>query len=129
MKILLVNECSNLHTTLAKGLKALGHQVTTISGGNGWRNYPRDISLVRKTPSHFDGIRYLARLYSILPKLTGYDVVQINNPIFFDVKAERLFRIYDYLRNHNGSIFLGAFGTDYYWVKTCCDEKPLRYRF
>lgn len=127
MKILLVNECSNLHTTLAKGLKALGHQVTTISGGNGWRNYPRDISLVRKTPSHFDGIRYLARLYSILPKLTGYDVVQINNPIFFDVKAERLFRIYDYLRNHNGSIFLGAFGTDYYWVKTCCDEKPLRY--
>lgn len=127
MKILLVNECSNLHTTLAKGLKELGHQVVTISGGNGWRNYPRDISLVRKSTSHLDGILYLARLYSLLPKLKGYDVVQINNPIFFDIKAERLFFIYDYLRRHNKSIFLGAFSTDHYWVKTCCQEKPLRY--
>lgn len=127
MKILLINECSNLHTTLAKGLKELGHQVVTVSGGNGWRNYPRDISLVRKTPSHLDGLMYLARLYALLPQFRGYDVVQLTNPIFFDIKAERLFSIYDYLRRHNKSIFLGAFGTDHYWVKTCCQEKPLRY--
>ncbi len=127
MKILLLNECSNLHTTLAKGLKALGHDVTTVSGGNGWRNYPRDISLVRHNPSHLDGLRYLARLYSLLPRFRGYDVVQVNNPVFFDVKAERHFFIYDYLRRHNGSMFLGAFGTDYYWVSTCMEQKPLRY--
>ena len=127
MKILLLNECSNLHTTLAKGLKALGHDVTTVSGGNGWRNYPRDISLVRHNPSHLDGLRYLARLYRLLPRFRGYDVVQVNNPVFFDVKAERHFFIYDYLRRHNGSMFLGAFGTDYYWVSTCMEQKPLRY--
>ncbi len=127
MKILLVNECSNVHTLLAKGLKALGHQVTTISGGNGWRNYPRDISLVRHSSSHLDGIRYLLKLYALLPKMRGYDVVQINNPIFFDVRAERLFYIYDYLRKHNGKVFLGAFGTDHFWVKTCMEGKLLRY--
>ncbi len=127
MKILLVNECSNVHTLLAKGFKQLGHQVTTISGGNGWRNFPRDISLVRKSSSHIEGIKYILRLYSLLPQLRGYDVVQINNPIFFDIRAERLFYIYDYLKKHNGSIFMGAFGTDYYWVKTCIEAKKLRY--
>jgi len=127
MRILLVNECSNVHTLLAKGLKELGHQVTTISGGNGWRNYPRDISLVRHSASHLDGLAYLLKLYTLLPKLKGYDVVQINNPIFFDVKAERLFYIYDYLKKHNGSIFMGAFGTDHFWVKTGMEAKRLRY--
>ena len=127
MKILLLNECSNLHTTLAKGLKALGHDVLTVSGGNGWRNYPRDISLVRHNSSHWDGLRYLAQLYALLPKLRHFDVVQINNPIFFDVKAERHFFIFNYLRRYNKSLFLGAFGTDYYWVKTCMEQKPLRY--
>ena len=127
MKILLLNECSNLHTTLAKGLKALGHDVLTVSGGNGWRNYPRDISLVRHNSSHWDGLCYLAKLYALLPRLRHFDVVQINNPIFFDVKAERHFFIYDYLRRHNKTMFLGAFGTDYYWVKTCMEQKPLRY--
>lgn len=127
MKILLLNECSNLHTTLAKGLKAIGHEVLTVSGGNGWRNYPRDISLVRHNSSHWDGIRYLAQLYALLPRLRHFDIVQVNNPIFFDVKAERHFFIYDYLRRHNKKFFLGAFGTDYYWVKTCMEQKPLRY--
>ena len=127
MKILLLNECSNLHTTLARGLKQLGHQVTTVSGGNGWRNFPRDISIVRHSSSHFDGLRYIFQLYRTIQKFKGYDVVQINNPIFFDIKAERLFFIYDYLRKHNRSIFLGAFGTDHYWVKRCVEDKPLRY--
>lgn len=127
MKILLINECSNLHTTLAKGLKQLGHQVTTLSGGNGWRNFPRDISLVRHNSSHLDGLRYLVRLYSLLPQLRHYDVIQINNPIFFDLRAERLFSIYRYLRRHNTCMFMGAFGTDHYWVKTSSDCHTFRY--
>jgi glycosyltransferase involved in cell wall biosynthesis len=127
MKILLINECSNLHTTLAKGLRQLGHDVTTLSGGNGWRNYPRDISLVRQNASHLDGVRYLAQLYTLLPRLRHYDVVQVTNPIMFDVRAERQFFIYNFLRRHNGSIFLGAFGTDHYWVKTCSECSVLRY--
>ena len=127
MKVLLVNECSNVHTLLAKGLKELGHSVTTISGGNGWRNFPRDISVVRRSPSHIDGLRYILQVYSWLPRLRGYDVVQINNPIFFDLRAERLFHIYDRLRRQNGKMVLAAYGTDHFWVKQCMEARPLRY--
>lgn len=43
MKILLLGEYSNVHWTLAQGLRALGHSVTVVSDGDGWKNYPRDI--------------------------------------------------------------------------------------
>ncbi len=126
MKILLLGEYSNVHWTLAEGLRKLGHQVTVLSNGDFWKDYPRDINLVR-TPGKWGGIRYMARLYSLLPRLRGYDVVQLINPMFLEIKAERIFPIYRYLRRHNGKMVMGGFGMDYYWVSTCCNEKPLRY--
>ena len=93
MRILLLNDYSGLHATLGKGLKERGHEVTVVSNGNGWRNYPRDISLVRHSSSHLEGIRYLLHVWATLPKLRGYDIVQLINPIFFDVRPERLFPI------------------------------------
>lgn len=48
MKILLLGEYSNVHATLAEGLRMLGHDVTVASNGDFWKNYPRDISLVRR---------------------------------------------------------------------------------
>ena len=48
MKILLLGEYSNVHATLARGLRALGHQVTVASNGDFWKNYPRDIDLARR---------------------------------------------------------------------------------
>lgn len=127
MRILLLNDYSGLHATLAKGLKELGHDVTVVSGGNGWRNYPRDISVVRGSSSHWDGIRYLLKVWRLLPRLKGYDIVQLINPIFFDLRPERLFPIYRYLRRHNKKMVLGAFGEDSYWARTCVEKKPLRY--
>ena len=47
--------------------------------------------------------------------------------MFFELKAERLFWFYRYLRKHNKRVFLGAFGMDWYWVHTCTFDKPLRY--
>ncbi len=126
MKILLIGEYSNVHATLAEGLKAIGHSVTVVSNGDFWKNYPRDISLVRH-PSKLGGIVYMAKLYSILPRLRGYDVVQLINPMFLEIKAERIFAIYRYLRKHNGKVFLGGYGMDWYWVNTCVNDKPLRY--
>lgn len=126
MKILLLGEYSNVHWTLAEGLRKLGHQVTVLSNGDFWKDYPRDINLVR-TPGKWGGIHYMARLYSLLPRLRGYDVVQLINPMFLEIKAERIFPIYRYLRRHNGKMVMGGFGMDYYWVSTCCNEKPLRY--
>ena len=48
MKILLIGEYSNVHATLATGLRELGHQVTVISNGDFWKNYPRDIDVTRQ---------------------------------------------------------------------------------
>ncbi len=126
MRILLLGEYSNVHATLAKGLRILGHEVTVLSNGDFWKNYPRDIDMVR-TYSKLGGISYMLRMLRILPRLKGYDIVQLINPMFLELKAERIFPFYRYLRKHNKKIVLGAYGMDYYWVKTCCEDKPLRY--
>lgn len=127
MKILLLGEYSNVHATLAYGLRQLGHKVTVASNGDFWKDYKRDINLSRKNNSHVDGIRLWLKVYSLLPKLRGYDIVQLINPLFIELKAERLFPIYNYLRRHNGKMVLGAFGMDWYWVNANITIKPLRY--
>ena len=126
MRILLIGEYSNVHATLATGLRTLGHEVCVISDGDSWKNYQRDIDVTRK-PGKLGGIKLMTRLWTLLPKMRGYDVVQLINPMFFELKAERLFFFYRYLRKHNKHVFLGAFGIDYYWVHTCTFDKPLRY--
>jgi len=126
MKILLLGEYSNVHATLAEGLRTLGHQVTVVSNGDFWKNYPRDIDVARPEGC-LGGLRLYVRILSLLPRLRGYDVVQLINPVFFELKTERLFSIYRYLRRHNKKVVLGAFGMDWYWVHTCIYDKPLRY--
>ena len=118
MKILLIGEYSNVHWTLAEGLRSLGHTVCVVSNGDFWKDYRRDISLVRQY-TKTGGIKYLLKLYTLLPKLRGYDVVQLINPMFLELKAERIAPIYRYLKRHNGKVFLGAFGMDAYWVEAC----------
>ena len=126
MKILLMGEYSNVHATLADGLRKLGHQVTVVSNGDFWKNYPRDINMARR-PGKLGGILLLLKLYTIVHKLRGYDIVQLINTMFLELKAERIFPIYRYLRRHNKKVILGGYGMDYYWVKVCCDDKPLKY--
>ncbi len=126
MNILLLGEYSNVHNTLARGLRELGHRVTVISNGDFWKNYPRDIDVSRR-PGKLGGMLLLAKVYALLPRLRGYDVVQFINPMFFELKAERLFPVFRYLQRHNGKLVLGGFGMDYYWVHTCSTEMPLRY--
>ena len=127
MKILLWGEFSNVHWTLAQALRKLGHEVTVVSNGDEWKAYPADISLIRK-PGRWGAVSYLLRVLRLLPKLRGYDVVQLINPVHFvDLKAERGVRIYDYLRRHNKKVFLGAFGYDYHYVYDSVVRRTLRY--
>ena len=126
MKILLLGEYSNVHNLLAQGLRSLGHEVCVISNGDFWKNYPRDIDVAR-TPDKWGGIQLMFKLWTLLPRMRGYDVVQLINPVFFELRAERLFFFYRYLRKHNKRVFMGAFGMDYYWVHECINQKPLRY--
>ena len=104
MKILLIGEYSNVHWTLAQGLRQLGHNVTVISNGDFWKNYPRDIDVAREH-GKLNGIRLLLKLWRLLPKMRGFDVVQLINPMFFELKAERLFFFYNYLRRHNKKMY------------------------
>lgn len=126
MKILLLGEYSNVHATLARGLRQLGHKVTVVSNGDFWKDYPRDIDVSRR-PGKLGGIMLMFKMAWLLPRLTGYDVVQLINPMFLELKAGRLQPIYKYLRRHNGAMVLGAFGMDYYWVHENITRMPLRY--
>lgn len=126
MRILFLGEYSNVHNTLAKGLRQLGHTVTVVSNGDFWKNYPRDIDVARPS-GRLGGLRLLAKIYALLPRLRGYDVVQFINPMFFELKAERLSSIFRYLKKHNKKLILCGFGMDYYWVDTCSTTMPLRY--
>lgn len=126
MKILFLGEYSNVHATLAKGLKYLGHECIVASNGDFWKQYGRDIDLERK-PGALGTLGFLSKLLLHLPQMRGYDIVQLINPIFLELKAEHLIYIYNYLKRYNKRIVLGAFGIDYYWVKVNTDIRPLRY--
>lgn len=127
MRVLLLGEYSNVHWTLSEGLRALGHEVCVVSNGDFWKNYQRDISLVRNTVSKMGTLSYFAKVIAALSRMRGYDVVQLINPMFLELKAERIWPVYRYLRRNNGKLFLGAFGMDYYWVNVCRTTNTFRY--
>lgn len=113
MRILLIGEYSNMHATLARALRRLGQEVVVISDGDGWRNYKRDIDIARRdTTSKLEGLRVVGRLLGLLPKMRGYDVVQIINPKFLPLRARFSRWLLRYLRRHNRRISLGCFGMD-----------------
>lgn len=127
MKILLIGEYSNVHATLAEGLRSLGHTVCVASNGDFWKNYKRDISLTRNKGT-WGGIKLLIKTLFTLPRLRGYDVVQIINPMFLELKAENIAPIYRYLRRHNKKMFMCALGMDKYWVEGCA-KTPHTFRY
>ena len=127
MRILLLGDYSNVHWTLAEGLRALGHEVCVVSDGDGWKNYRRDVDLKRQSTGKWDTLRYLFDVLRWMPKFKDYDVVQLINPVFLDLRAGKIKPFYDYIRRHNGKLVLGAFGMDHYWVKTCLDCTTFRY--
>lgn len=127
MNILLLGDYSNVHATLAAGLRTLGHRVTLASGGDGWKGYSRDVDLRRYGLDFAHTAAFMVRLWSAFAHFRGYDVVQLINPVFLSLKAERIHPYYDYLRRHNGRVFLGAFGMDRYWIRAGMDCHTFRY--
>lgn len=127
MKILLIGEYSNLHHTLCEALRRAGHDVLLVSDGDGWKDYPRDVDLSRHHPGPLGSLRYLARLASLLPRMRGYDVVQIINPIFLDVKARWNRWVFDYLQQHNHRVSVGCFGDDTYVLQRMQDPSLFDY--
>lgn len=117
-KILLVGEFSNVHWTLAEGLRSIGHHVDVASKGDGWKGYKRNIDLSFK--SKLDVLRFFVELF-FTKKFSGYDIVQLINFRFLYPQERDLYNriIFNALRNKNTSVFLAAYGDDYYWSSAC----------
>ena len=126
MKILFVGDYSNLHTTLARELRRMGHQADVLSDRCGHMNLDTDFYL-KRTSGIIGGFKYLYDLFNLLPLLKGYDVVQLINTNFLRLKPQKYKYFYDILKKQNGSIFLTLAGNDYYFCKACYDAKLFRF--
>ena len=126
MRILFVGDASNLHNTLACALRRMGHEVTVVSDGSRWMDTNRDINLTRG-PGLSGAVRYVCDVMRTLPRMRGYDVVHLVNPIFLSLRPGKVRLVFDYLRKHNRSVFLSALGSDYDVVKACMEGNVLKY--
>jgi glycosyltransferase involved in cell wall biosynthesis len=97
MKILLLGEYSRLHNSLKEGLMSLGHEVTIVGCGDKFKKFPVDFSIdaticnenkianflyrgLRKvTRLDLEKIEKAIRFYWLLPKLNGFDHLQLIN--------------------------------------------------
>lgn len=139
MKILLVGEYSGLHNSLKEGLTYLGHNVTIIASGDGFKSFPSDIKIINR---YNFGIKLV--LKKIVHKLTGkdisskhienqffkhqdqlkgYDVVQLINESPFLTAPSTEIKIIEFLKKNNSKLFLLSCGHDYISVKYAFDKK------
>ncbi len=129
MKILLLGEYSRLHTTLKEGLVSLGHEVVLIGDGDGFKDFPMDLSL-KPTLVDTSFLRIIRkgiyrifkldiatmergwRFYRHLKQLKGFDVVQLINekPIKTLPFLERY--LLNKIKDNNAKIFLLSCGVD-----------------
>lgn len=126
MRILFAGDASNMHNCLAQELRLMGHGATVASDGSRWMNTRRDIDLKRR-PGMLGTVRYLLDIKRALPLMTGYDIVEIASPIFLRLRPQRVARVFDYLKAHNGHVVLSALATDKVYYDACHDGRTYRY--
>lgn len=126
MKILFIGDFSGMHATLAQELRRQGHEAVVASDGSQYMDTTRDIDISRQ-PGFFGSVRYLNRLFSLLPSMSGYDVVQIINPNFLHLKPGKIRYFFNQLKRNNGKIFLSVAGSDPVTVKACVEDGLYRY--
>lgn len=129
MRILLIGEYSNVHHTLRDALRRAGHEVLLISDGDGWKDYERDLDLSRHHEGPWGSLCYLSRLITLLPKMRGYDVVQLINPDLLHLKPRWNRWFFRFLKRSNKLVSVGCFGDDYYVIqRSQCDYVKMRQR-
>lgn len=140
MRILLVGEYSRLHNSLKEGLQKQGHEVVLLGTGDGFKNYPSDISI--KPPlfskpffssiaKAFDklfniqliDLEYYFKLKKIIPILAGFDVVQLINEQSLKTSPNHEIQLVSQLLKQNKKVFLLSCGIDYLSVKYALDKK------
>jgi len=141
MRILLVGEYSRLHNSLKEGLIALSHDVTIVGSGDGFKNFPVDITLergfksgwkkklnvfiLRLTGIDISEVILRRQFNNLKAQLTGYDIVQLINESSFQTTARLELEIAKFLKQQNKKLFLLSCGTDYISVAHALkDELP-----
>lgn len=116
MRILLFGEFSGLHRNLKDGLNENGHEVVIAAAQDGYKKIRGDIDLDSAMLGVLGKIEVRLKPFYKLPKLRGFDVIQIISPFFPNAKLfPRLF-YYSILRRLNQKFFvLGAGSDSYYW--------------
>ncbi len=126
MKWLFVGDASNMHNTLAAGLRSRGHDCVVVSDGSRWMDTARDVDLTRgKGVSGTVG--YVARLLWHMRSWRGYDVVVLCGHHFLSLKPARLRPVLDTLKRNNRLVVLSALGTDIVYYRACHDGVTFRY--
>jgi len=130
MRILLVGEYSKLHNSLKEGLLALGHDVTLVSSGDGFKQYDSDYLLrskiknntflklinkgfIRLFNTNLIQTEYANQFKNLLPKLKEFDVVQLINEDAINVSPKASIKLFTTLFNQNKNSFLLCCGEDY----------------
>jgi glycosyltransferase involved in cell wall biosynthesis len=133
MKILLIGEYSRLHNSLKEGLVALGHEVTIVSSGDGFKQYSSDYSIASKSIENSYILKTIKRVvyklskfnlestekglrfYRLLPKLKGFDHVQLINSDALETHPRYAKWLLSKLLDQNGRMSL----------LVCGDETPV----
>ncbi len=126
MKILFAGDYSNFHATLAAELRRRGHQAVVMSAGSRCMDTERDIDL-RRTPGLRGAFSYLGRLFRLWPTLRGFDVVQLINPNFLELRPGKIRYFLKELASRNGHVCLSLAGSDPVTVKGCVEDGLFRY--
>src|SRR4051812_24723978 len=130
MRILLIGEFSRLHNSLKEGLVALGHEVLLVGSGDDFKNFPVDLSIASTTVSNSRTLRFLSKITNkllgfrleshekgrrfkrLLPKLKGFDVVQLINSDAIETLPDVEIELFRRLFLQNEKIFLLVCGDD-----------------
>ncbi len=130
MRILLVGEFSRLHNSLKEGLVALGHEVVIVANGDGFKNFPVDLStkakwsesklgniprqiIYRLTKWDIARLEFGIRCYFHLNQMQNFDVVQFINEASIQTTPRLERFLLKKLFKNNKKTFLLCCGVDY----------------
>lgn len=129
MKVLFVGEYSRLHNSLKEGLQKLGHEVTIIASGDGFKDYPSDIRIINRYNSGYKLLLKKAihkvtgfdissnhiktQVFKNSEKLKGFDIVQLINESPFLTTPKNEKKIISLLKANNKKLFLLSCGSDF----------------
>jgi hypothetical protein len=126
MKILFLGDFSGYHAAIARQLRLMGHDTTVVSNGNRFMDTYRDIDICR-TPGYKGGMMYMYKFLSILQKLKGYDIVQLCNPHFLELRPGKIAYFLHRIKDYNDKLCLSLCSTDHYYAKLMQQGKLLDY--